>query len=162
MLAPNEFGIAVPLPARILDRSRLPENLAPGDHIVEKLGRLRVEITRGEGDLVVSIESESSRQLRLFQRANGEWRRLATSKDQSWTLAPEPDGAVEMGIGVLMPEARRGEPQPAWPRKFDVLVSSQAHRGERTAHSVPRGTIRHSLGTRAGRRTDDRLPARHR
>ncbi len=130
VLAPNEFGIAVPLPARILDRTRLPEKLAPGDHVVEKLGRLRVELTRGTGDLVVSIEGESSRQLRLFQRANGEWRRLATSKDQSWTLAPEPDRAVEMGIGVLMPEARRGEPQPTWPRTFNVLVSSQAHRGE--------------------------------
>ncbi len=35
-----------------------------------------------------------------------------------------------MGIGVLMPEAQRGEPQPTWPRTFDVLVSSQAHRGE--------------------------------
>jgi len=42
--APIDFGIAVPLPARCDSRERWPDELDDDDHVVERLGRLRVEM----------------------------------------------------------------------------------------------------------------------
>jgi hypothetical protein len=129
-MAPDEFGIAVPLSARIVDRGRLPDNPASGDRFAEKLGRLRVEMATGGANLAVSIESRNDGQFRLFQRAKAEWRRLPPNKDLSWTLAPGSDRTVEIGVGVMLPQARQGDGQPSWPRIFDVIVSSTAQRGK--------------------------------
>ena len=77
----NEFGIVVPLPAAGGGRDRWPEKLDADDPIVKRLGRLRVEATPAAGDIVVSIESESRRSLRLFRNDAGGWRRQAANED---------------------------------------------------------------------------------
>ena len=123
--APNDFGIAVPIPARTADRDRWPEKLDAADRMVERLGRLRIETAPAQGDIRVAIESESRSCLRLFRNANGAWRRLAPSEDSSWTLAPGKDGTLEIGVGVVMPEVRPTEAQVPWPRTFTVEISSK-------------------------------------
>ena len=125
-LAPNEFGIAVPLPAVSAGRDRWPEKLDADDQIVERLGRLRVETTQAAGDVVVSLESDSRRCLRLFRNGVGGWRRQAPSEDDSWTLTPGKDGVVEMGVGVVIPEARPAAAQTVWPRAFTVDISTKS------------------------------------
>ena len=103
---PNEFGIAVPLSSGTAGRDRWPERLDADDPVVERLGRLRVETTQAAGDVVVSIESDSRRCLRLFRKGSGGWRQQAPGEDHSWTLAPGKDGSVEVGVGVMIPEAK--------------------------------------------------------
>ena len=122
--APSEFGIAVPLPARSAGRDRWPEKLEADDQMVERLGRLRVETTQAGGDVVVSIESDNRRCLRLFRNAAGAWRRQAPSEDNSWTFAPGKGGVVELGVGVVIPEAKPKTAQPVWPRAFTVEIST--------------------------------------
>jgi len=129
--APNEFGIAVPIPARSAGRDRWPEKLDTDDPVVERLGRLRVETSQAAGDVVVSIESDSRRCLRLFRNAAGGWRRQPSSEDHSWTLAPGKDGVVEVGVGVVMPEPRPAAAQAAWPRAFTVEISAKSNPGMR-------------------------------
>ncbi len=85
--APDEFGIAVPL-ARGAGRDRWPERLDANNRIVQRLGRLRVEMTPPAADVVVSIESDHRRSLRLFRNVDGGWRRQASREDHTWTLAP--------------------------------------------------------------------------
>jgi protein-arginine deiminase len=109
----------------------LRENVEPAVQVLERLGRLRVEATKGVNDLVLSVDGDSGRFLRLFRRAKGEWRRVAPSKDHSWTVATASDGAVEVGIGVVMPQAGPDGLQPIWPRAFDVVVSTKAQPGQR-------------------------------
>ena len=128
--APNEFGIAVPLPVRSTERDRSAEKFDAGDPLAERLGRLRVETTKGAGDLVVSIESDTRRSLRLYRKSDRRWRRMAPNENQSWALAPGADGALEVGVGVVMPEARTGGLQPVWPRAFTVLISTKAQQGQ--------------------------------
>ena len=125
-LAPNDFGIAVPIPARTADRDRWPEKLDVGDPMVERLGRLRIETTQAKGDIGVAIESESRSCLRLFRNADGGWRRLAPSEDSTWTLAPGNDGTLELGVGVVMPEVKPSEAQVPWPRTFTVEISAKS------------------------------------
>ncbi len=129
--APSEFAIAAPLPAVSGGRDRWPERLDADDPVAERLGRLRVETTQAAGDVVVSIESDSRRCLRLFRNAAGGWRRQAPSEDNSWTLAPGKDGVVEVGVGVVLPDPRPTGPQLAWPRAFTVEVSTKSQPGKR-------------------------------
>ena len=78
--APNEFGIAVPLPARTSGRDRWPEKIDADDPLVERLGRLRVEAIHAAGDIVVSVDSDTRRCLRLFRNDVGGWRRQALKR----------------------------------------------------------------------------------
>ena len=145
---PNDFGIAVPLPARSSGRDRWPEKLDTGDPLIERLGRLRVETTKGATDVVVSIESDNRRCLRLFRNADDGWRRLAPGEDDSWTLAPGRDGALEVGVGVVMPEAMpAGGAGPAWPRAFTVLITTNSQHGKGLRVPFRVRAIRHPLGT---------------
>ena len=107
--APDEFGIAVPLPARYAGRDRWPDKLEDDDHLVERLGRLRIETTQDAGEVVVSIEAESRRSLRLFRNGPGGWRRQTPGDDKSWTFVPGKDRVVDLGVGVVIPE-REGRP----------------------------------------------------
>ena len=59
--APNDFGIAVPIPSGSAGRERWPDKLDADDPMVERLGRLRVEATEVAGDVVVSIEEFAAR-----------------------------------------------------------------------------------------------------
>ena len=129
--------------------------------MVERLGRLRVETTQAAGDVVVSIESDSRRCLRLFRNGDGGWRRQAPSEDNSWTLAPGKDGAVEVGVGVVIPEARPAAAQAVWPRAFTVEISTKSTQSKRLRVPFRVAPLRHTLGTRAGRRASDRLANRH-
>jgi protein-arginine deiminase len=129
--AANEFGIAAPIPARSGGRDRWPEKLRARDQTAQRLGRLRIETTKDAGDVVVSIESDSRRYLRLFQSADGGWSRLASKDDKSWTLAPGKDGTLELGVGILMPEARPAAGKLAWPRAFTVEISTKADQTNR-------------------------------
>lgn len=124
--APNEFGIAVPLPAVSGSRDRWPEKLAADDPRVERLGRLRIETTQAAGDVVVSVTSDSHHSLRPFRKDVGGWRRQAPSDDNTWTLAPEKDGVVEVGVGVVIPEARTAAAQAVWSREFTVEISTKS------------------------------------
>ncbi len=124
--APDEFGIAVPLPARGAGRDRWPERLDANNRVVQRLGRLRVEATQPAADVVVSIESDHRRSLRLFRNVNGEWRRQATREDSTWTLAPGKDGVLELGVGVVIPDARPGGAKLSWPRAFAVEIATKS------------------------------------
>ena len=63
---------------------------------------------------------------------------MAPSKDQSWTLAPETDGALELGVGVVMPrgKARRGSADLAASIHRPDLVKGRARPAG--ARAVPR------------------------
>ena len=137
-MAPNDFVIAAPLPARIPDR-HLRENVEPAAQVLERLGRLRVEAPMGASELVVSVDGDSGRFLRLFRKAKSEWRRVTPSKDQSWTVATAADGTAEVGVGVVMPQAGPDGLEPVWPRAFDVVVSmkSQPDHRVRVPFRVP-------------------------
>ena len=124
--APNEFGIAVPLPAVSNSRDRWPEKLDTDDPRVERLGRLRIETTQAAGDVVVSVESNNRRCLRLYLNGIGGWRRQAPSEANSWTLAPGKAGAVDVGVGVMIPESRAAAAEVVWPRSFTVLISTKS------------------------------------
>ncbi len=141
--APNEFGIAVPLPTRSADR--LPKKVDAGDHVADRLGRLRLETTTEAGAVVVSIESPSRRWLRLYRKTEGGWRRLTPGGDQSWTVGPPQDGVIELGVGVVMPEAKTAGVHPAWPRSFTVLISTKEQRSAARPSAVPSGALCHSL-----------------
>ena len=78
-LAPGEFGIAAPLQAVSGGRDRWPEKLDTDDQAAERLGRLRVEATQTADEVVVSIDSETHRYLRLYRKDAGAWRRQAAS-----------------------------------------------------------------------------------
>jgi Protein-arginine deiminase (PAD) len=127
----NEFGIAVPLPAVNNGRDRWPEKLDAADQVVKRLGRFRVETTQAAGNVVVSIESDSRRCLRLFRNTASGWRRQAPSEDSSWTLAPGKDGVVELGVGVVIPDARAAAAQAVWPREFTVEISATSENSMR-------------------------------
>ena len=129
--AENEFGIAVPLPAVNTGRDRWPEKLDAADQVVKRLGRFRVETTQAAGNVVVSIESDSRRCLRLFRNTAGGWRRQAPSEDSSWTLAPGKDGVVELGVGVVIPDARAAAAPSVWPREFIVEISATSENSMR-------------------------------
>jgi protein-arginine deiminase len=129
--APNDFGIAVPIPARSGHRDRWPDKLDAGDRMVERLGRVRVETAKAVDDVVVSFESDSRRCLRVFQNVDNGWRRLAPSESYSWTLATGKDGALEVGVGVVMPEARSDAGKTAWPRAFTVEISTKSQPAKR-------------------------------
>jgi protein-arginine deiminase len=122
-LTPNDFGIAVPLPTR--SSGRWPEKLDAGDQLVDRLGRLRVETTPDAGDVVISIESDSRRCLRLFRNGAGGWRRQPLADNNSCTLAPGRDGVVELGVGVVIPEVKTTPAQTVWPREFAVEISTK-------------------------------------
>jgi protein-arginine deiminase len=130
-LAPNEFGIAVPLPAARAGRDRWPKKLDDDDPLAERLGRVRVETTPAAGDVVVSIASDDRRSVRLFRRGAGGWRREALSEDRSWTLTPGKDGRVEVGVGVMIPDAKGTGAQAVWPRAFTVDISTKSSNGMR-------------------------------
>jgi protein-arginine deiminase len=129
--SPDEFGIAVPLPGRSTGRDRWPEKLNAEDQVVERLGRVRVETTPAAGDLVVSIESDSRRCLRLFRKAGGEWRRQSPNKNHSWIISPGKDGLVELGVGIVIPDVRPASAQAPWPRTFTVELSTKSKPLER-------------------------------
>ena len=63
--------------------------------------------------------------------AAGVWRRLASGEDNTWTLAPEKDGVVEVGVGVVIPDAKPAAAQGVWPRAFTVLISTKSDDGKR-------------------------------
>jgi hypothetical protein len=126
--AGKDFVIVAPLPARGADRGLVLERAEADETLLKRLGRLRVETTKGGGDVDVSIESENRRWLRLFRKSDDGWRRVAPSEDKSWTLAPGGDRTLELGVGVVFPEANSAGPQAAWPREFTVVLSTKAER----------------------------------
>ncbi len=67
-LDPSEFGIVVPLPSGSASRDRWLEKFDVNDPVATRLGQLRIETTAGAGNVVVSIESDSRRCLRLFRK----------------------------------------------------------------------------------------------
>ena len=127
----NEFGIAVPLPAAGGGRDRWPEKLDVDDPNVKRLGRLRVEATPAAGDIVISIQSDSRRSLRLFRNDADGWRRQSASEDHSWTLTPGKDGVAEVGVGVMIPEPTADSARKVWPRAFTVEISTKSQSGTR-------------------------------
>jgi protein-arginine deiminase len=128
--ATNEFGILVPLPVRGTDRDRVPKKVDADDRIAERLGRVRVETAEGAADLVISIDSENRRSFRLFRKAEGRWRRLPPKEDLSWTLAPAADGTLDLGVGVVLPEAKSAGGDPRWPRAFGIVIKTEAREGQ--------------------------------
>ena len=128
---PKHFGIAVPLPIRREGRNRGPETIDANDRLVKRLGRLRVEATNPADEVVVSLESDARGCQRLFRNADGVWRRLASTDDHSWTLSPGKDGSLEIGVGVLMLEARAASDRAPWPRTFTVVITTKSNQGER-------------------------------
>ena len=66
-----------------------------------------------------------------FAKAQAAWRRQAPSEDNSWTLAPGKDGMVEVGVGVVIPDARPAAAQTVWPRAFTVEISTKSEPGMR-------------------------------
>jgi Protein-arginine deiminase (PAD) len=127
--AAKGFGIAAPLPTRSGDRGLLREKADAGEQIGGRLGRLRVKTTMGDGDVDLSIECENRRCLRLFRKSEGGWRRVAPKENGSWTLAPGAGGMLELGIGVVLPEASSALAQTAWPHEFTAVISTKAQRG---------------------------------
>ena len=79
----------------------------------------------------MTIESENPQCMRLFRNAAGVWRRLASGEDNTWTFAPEKDGVIEVGVGVVIPDAKPAAAQGAWPRAFTVLISTKSDEGVR-------------------------------
>jgi protein-arginine deiminase len=129
--AANDFAIVAPLPVRGTDRDQLPKMLDADDRIAGRLGRVRVEAAKGVGDLVVSLESDNRRSFRVFRKVEGRWRRLPPKEDLSWTLALAADGTLEVGVGVVLPEAKSAGGHPAWPRAFGVMINTAAREGQR-------------------------------
>ena len=116
----------VPLPSGVPVAIGGPRSLTPTTRWSNGWGELRIETTPGAGDVVVSIESDSRRSLRLFRKGVGVWRRLPPGEDRSWTLAPGKDGSVEVGVGVMIPEATGAATQAVWPRAFTVEISTKS------------------------------------
>ncbi len=125
----DDFAIAVPLPGRVADR-HLTDKGESGVQVSERLGRVRIEAARGATELVVSVDGDSVRFVRLFRRAKGEWRRLPPGRDRTWTLAADPEGVVELGVAVVMPQAGPDGVEPTWPRAFEIAVSTKPGQGK--------------------------------
>ena len=102
----NDFGIVVPLPSGSAGRDRWPEKFDAVDPMVERLGRVRIETTPGAGDVVVSIEIAESPQLAAFSQGSGHMAAAVPAEDRSWTVSPGKDGLVEVGVALMIPEAR--------------------------------------------------------
>jgi protein-arginine deiminase len=126
----TDFCIVAPLPTRSADRGLLHVKADAGEQIIRRLGRLRIKTTEGNGDVDISIESENPRCLRLFRKSSSEWRRVAPKGSGLWTLAPDADGALELGVGLLMPEPSGNGDRPAWPREFTARISTKAQGGQ--------------------------------
>ena len=62
----DDFAIAVPLPGRVADR-HLTDKGESGVQVSERLGRVRIEAARGATELVVSVDGDSVRFVRLFR-----------------------------------------------------------------------------------------------
>jgi Protein-arginine deiminase (PAD) len=127
----NEFGIAVPLPASYADRDPLPARIGGGEDFGERLGRLRIETKPGAPGPLISISCENDGCLRLFQKVDRVWRRVAPNEGQSWTLTPDQKGTLELGVGVVLPVAKAGAHDPIWPRTFAVEIGPAAPGGDR-------------------------------
>ena len=97
----------------------------------------------------------------LFRKGVGGWRRQTPSEDGTWTLVQAKGEVVELGVGVVIPEAKAAPAQMVWPRAFTVEVSTKSKNTTRLRSPVPRGALCHTLGTRAGRGADDRLANCH-
>jgi hypothetical protein len=125
--AADTFGIAVPLPTRVAEQSRLPEKSRSGEELSNRLGRLRVETAKTARELLVSIDSGTPRSLRVYCKTAGVWQRVAQNPQQEWAIAAGEDGALELGVGVVIPDARRGGPRVAWPRAFTVQIAARSN-----------------------------------
>ena len=54
---------------------------------------------------------------------------------------------MELGVGVVIPEAKPAAAQAAWPRAFTVRDLDEIRATIAAARAVPRGALRHTLGT---------------
>ena len=79
-MAPNEFVIAAPLPARSPDRDRSREKFEPATSSWSGWVDCVSRRPKGAGELVVSIDSDIGRFLRLFRKSKSGWRRMAPSE----------------------------------------------------------------------------------
>ena len=139
----------------------LRENADAGEQIVRRLGRLRVKTTKGDGDIDVSVESENRRYLRLFRKSESAWRRVAPREEGEWTLAPEADGTLELGISVLMPEPSGNGAQPVWPRELTASISTKSQTGRRVRVPFRVAPFIIPSALEVGRGVVDRLVADH-
>ena len=93
-----------------------------------------------------------------WERAGGGIRRRARINHGLWRGK---DGSVELGVGVMIPEAKGDAAGAVWPRAFTVEISTKSPEEHAGARAVPRGALCDSVGTRAGRRVADRLARPH-
>lgn len=117
------FAIAVPLPPNCAERDVLPHRSQGGEDIAPRLGRLRVEVGDGS-DVTIFLKGENTAALRLYQETEDGWRRLTPNNDLSWTLKANKSAALQVGVGVVLPEAKAGADEPGWPSAFTVEVGT--------------------------------------
>jgi protein-arginine deiminase len=120
---PRGFVITVPLSAKDAAGEALPEPANGGEDVALRLGRLRVAVKEG-GDVALAVNGENVAAVRLYQRIEKGWRHVAPNKEQSWTLKADKAGVVEVGVGVVLPEATAGAADPGWPGAFTVEVGT--------------------------------------
>jgi protein-arginine deiminase len=126
---PGAFAITVPLPTNGAERDVLRPPSEAGEDLAPRLGRLRVEV-KGGADVSFSVNGEHAGALRLYQKTDAGWRRAAPEKGLSWTLTANPSGVLEVGVGVVLPEAKAGADEPGWPGAFTVEIARRADGGE--------------------------------
>lgn len=130
-LTASRFGIAAPLPASYANRELLPER-GRGLEIGQRLGRLRIEAVDVSEQLSVSLQGDAISSLTLYRRTDDGWLRVLPEQPGRWILTPGGPKSLEIGVGVVLPEAVAGAPDVLWPRAFTVAVGTNA-----ASHQVP-------------------------
>jgi protein-arginine deiminase len=120
----RSFVIAVPLPANWTRRDLLPEPGKDREDPAGRLGRLRIEARKADAT-TVTIKGEGTDLFQLYRWTAAGWQREAAKTGTSWTLTTDKSGALEVGVGVVLPEARPGVEEPRWPGAFTVEVGTR-------------------------------------
>jgi hypothetical protein len=131
----DEFAIVASLPAKAAVRVLSPDVAAPDSALIARLARVRVEgLTTGQ-QIDLSIRGAPVAAIRLYVKAGDGWRLMPPGADGNWTVSADVAGTIELGLGVVFPEAARGSAEPAWPRAFSAAIEPRGAASKRTVVS---------------------------